>query len=262
MTWPPRIPWWVSPLAIAVAALAVVWALQSARTATADLAAAKERHKAELAGVNVAHLVEMGELLTSLMEEAAASAALTEEIARLKAALPDAKPIATAHGSTGRIRVGPAAGGTVASSPPAAAPGASSPVPAVCPACPVCRLVEGDELELDVGGAAFKTRLGNVAVVAVGTILRYPGGMGPPEPLGTKPIDLNVKMETVAALAGWGFGPMVGAVAAPGGGGWFVGAIAATPPVRLLFGLDGSLVAGGGGGPNGVAVGWAAGLIR
>ncbi len=262
MTWPPRIPWWVSPVAVLIAVLAVVWALQSARTATADLAAANERHKAELAGVNVAHQVEMGELLTSLMEEAAASAALTEEIARLKAALPDARPIATAHGSTGRIRVGPAAGGTVASSPPAAAPGASSPVPAVCPACPVCRLVEGDELELDVGGAVFKTSLGNVAVAAVGTVLRYPGGVGPPEVLGTKAIDLNVKMETVAALSGWGFGPLIGAVAGPGGGGWYVGGLVASPSVRLLFGLEGSVVAGGGAGPNGVATGWAGALVR
>ncbi len=89
--------------------------------------------------------------------------------------------------------------------PPAVAPGASSPVPAVCPACPVCRLVEGDELELDVGGAVFKTNLGNVAVVAVGTILRYPGGMGPPEPLGTKPIDLDVKIPEQAAAPGVGF---------------------------------------------------------
>lgn len=260
MTWRP--PWWVSPLAIAVAVLAVVWALNGRRNATRDLAAAEERHQAELAGVNVAHQVKKDELMASLVAEATASAAFAEEIARLKAALPDARPIATAHGSTGRIRVGPAAGGAVASSPPAVAPGASSPVPAVCPACPACRLVEGDELDLEVRGAAFKTGLGNVALAAAGKIWRYPGGMGPPELLGTKAIDLDVKMETAAALAGWGFGPLAGFVAGPGGGGWYVGAIAATPPVRLLFGLEGALVAGGGGGPNGVATGWVGALVR
>ena len=262
MTWPPRLPWWVAPLAIAVAVLAVVWSLNRARTATHDLAAAEERHRAEFAGVNVAHQVEKDELMASLVAEATASAAFAEEVARLKAALPDARPIATAHGSTGRIRVGPAAGATVASSPPAAAPGASPPVPAVCPACLACRLVEGDDLDLEVGGAAFRTNLGNVALAAVGTIWRYPGGMGPPELLGTKVIDLDVKMVPAAALAGWGFGPLAGFVAAPGGGGWYVGAIAATPPVRLLFGLEGALVVGGGGGPNGVATGWAGALVR
>ena len=262
MTWPPRIPWWVSPLAIAVAALAVVWALQSARTATADLAAAKERHKAELAGVNVAHQVEKGELLADLIGEAHSIGRLRGRDRPAQGGAAGRAPIATAHGSTGRNPCRAGGGGRGRFLPPAVAPGASSPVPAVCPACPVCRLVEGDELELDVGGAVFKTNLGNVAVVAVGTILRYPGGMGPPEPLGTKPIDLDVKVPEQAAGPGWGFGPLVGAFGGPGGGGWILGGVAATPSVRLLFGVEGSLVAGGGVGPSGGGGGFLSVLFR
>lgn len=253
-------PWIVAVVASVVAVGALVWSLQSARTATADLAAAKEAHEAEKKGIHVAHQVEKGELLASLVEEATASAAFAEEVARLKAALPTARPIATAHGHTGRIRVGPAASSSPAVNPPAPPGSSASPVPAVCPVCPACRLVEGDELDLEVGGAAFRTDLGNVALAAVGTIWRYPGGAGPPELLGTKPIDLDAKMEIAAALAGWGFGPKLGAVIAPGGGGWYVGAIVATPSVRLLLGLEGSVVADGGVGPNGVSS-WSVGAL-
>jgi hypothetical protein len=249
----------VAPIAIVVAVLAVVWSLNRGRGLSRELAAEKERHALELAGVNVAHQVERDAIMQDLMGEAAASASLAEELARIQAAAPGAKPIGVAHGGTGRIRVGPAAGGSVTPSPPAEDPGTSPSVPA---SCPPCRLVAGDELEIRVSGAALETAAGNVAVAAAASTWRYPAGGGAPELLVEGPLKLDVKIPERAGGPGWGFGPMVAGFAGPNGGGWLVGAVAATPSVRLLFGVEGSLVAGGGVGPNGVGGGFLSAVLR
>ena len=121
----------------------------------------------------------------------------------------------------------------------------------------------GDELQVRASGAVLSTDLGNYLVAATAAVWRRPaGGTGPEEELHQEALKLEVSVPVQGAGPGWGFGPVAGFVAGPGGGGWFVGGLASSPSVRLLFGVEGALVAGGGGGPNGVAAGWIGALLR
>lgn len=250
MTWPPpRPPWWVPILAVALAVAVLVWALNGRRNARRDLAAAEELHRMELAGLNVAHQVDRDALMQDLLGEATASAALAEELARIKAALPGAKPIATAHGSTPWKPVGPAAG-SASSSPPAAGVDVPPPVPAPPSVrggtCPPCRLWVGDELQVRAGGAALETELGNIAVAAAASVWRRPAGGGPEENLHSEKLKLDVNMLEAARPPGWG----VGAAVVGGREGWWMGPLAASPPVEVLS-VDWSVILAAGAGPGG-----------
>lgn len=263
MTWPPKIPWWVTPIAILVAVLAVVWSLNRGRGLSRELAREREERRLELAGLNVAHQAERTALMDDLVGEASQNAKLTEELARVQAAAPGAKPIATAHGSTPWKPVGPAAGPTPVPLPPAVGGTVPPSVPALCTACPACRLAVGDELQVRASGAVLSTDLGNYLVAATAAVWRRPaGGTGPEEELHQEALKLEVSIPAQGAGPGWGGGPLVGAFGGPGGGGWILGGIVATPSVRLLFGVEGSLVAGGGVGPNGGGGGFLSALLR
>lgn len=255
-------PWVVAVVASVVAVGSLVWALNRGRTSARELARVNEERRAELAGLNVAHQVERDVLMQDLIGEATANAKLTEELARIQAATPGAKPIATAHGSTPWKPVGPTAGPTPRPIPPAGET-TSPPVPALCTACPACRLVVGDEVQVRASGAVLSTDLGNYLVAATAAVWRRPaGGAGPEEELHQEALKLEVSVPVQGAGPGWGFGPLVGAFGGPGGGGWIVGGIAATPSVRLLFGVEGALVAGGGVGPSGGGGGFLSVLFR
>lgn len=257
MTWPPpRPPWWVAVVAVGIAVAAIVWALNRGRAASRELAREREERALEVAGLNVAHQTERGELLAGLIAEAEKSAALAEELARIQTAAPGARPVATAHGSTGRIPVGPAAGTTAPSSPPAAGVADPPPVPA-SPSCPPCRLVAGDGLEIRASGAALETRAGNVVVGAVASAWRHPAEGGEPERLVEGPLKLEVQVQEAARAPGWG----AGAVVVGGRSGWWVGPLLAPPPLRL-FGMEAALLVGAGVGGAGEWGGLAGGLVR
>ena len=246
-------PWVVAVVASVVAVGALVWALNRGRTSSRELARVNEERRLELAGLNVAHQVERDAILQDLIGEATANAKLSEELARIQAAAPGAKPVATAHGSTPWKPVGPAASSPPAVIPPASPGSPASPVPALCAACPACRLVVGDELQVRASGAVLSTDLGNYLVAATAAVWRRPaGGTGPEEELHQEALKLEVSVPVQGAGPGWGFGPLVGVRSvAPAAADGFVGGMAATPSVRLLFGVEGSLVAGGGVGPSG-----------
>ena len=91
-------PWIVAVVASVVAVGALVWALNRGRTSSRELARVNEERRLELAGLNVAHQVERDAILQDLIGEATTNAKLSEELARIQAAAPGAKPVATAHG--------------------------------------------------------------------------------------------------------------------------------------------------------------------
>lgn len=254
MTWPPKIPWWVTPLAILVAVAAVVWALNRGRTASRELAREREERALEIAGLNVAHQVERDALLNDLIGEAKASAALAEELARIQAAAPGAKPIAVAHGSTPWKPVGPAAG-SASTSPPAVGVDVPSPVPAS--SCPPCRLWVGDEIQVRASGAALETDAGNYVVGAAASVWRRPAGGGEEERLHDERLRLEVKVEEQGARPGWG----AGVVVVGGRNGYWIGPLASPPPIRL-WGLEAALLLGAGVGGAGEWGGLAGGLLR
>ena len=115
---------------------------------------------------------------------------------------------------------------------------------------------------MKASGAALETAAGNWVVGAAASVWRRPGGTGPEEELHSEALRLEVSVPVASAGPGWGWGVLGGFVTGPGGGGWFVGGQAQTPAARLLFGVEAALVAGGGGGPNGVAAGWLGVLFR
>ena len=245
MTWRP--PWWVAPLAVGIAVLAVVWALNGRRSAISDLEREREAVELERQGFTIAHEVSAKKLADMI----ATSQVLVEEIARLQAAAPGAKPTGHVSGSTGPQPLPPVASPGTATTPPAAggaSPGAS---------CPPCLLTSADTLDLRFRVVTLETKAGNVVAVGVGEAYRGDG-----QKLLEAPLRLEVGTPERPRVPGWGLGPIIGGVITPQGGGWFVGGIGTTPSVRLLFGLEGALVAGGGGGPNGVAAVWAGALIR
>ena len=265
MTWPGKVaPWVIAVVASAIAVLAVVWALNRARGATRELARVNEAHLLELAGLNVAHQVERDALLNDLIGEAKASAALAEELARIQAAAPGAKPIAVAHGVdpvetlSGRRRPRARRPPPLRSSATAA-----SPVPApACPAVPARRRGRGPGDR--ASGAALETEPRQ----RTSSRRPRPSGAGRPGAArrrsctsrrrsGSRSASRSGRPVRGGGSGRWWQGSEGQAVA-----GWLVGAVAATPSVRLLFGVEGSLVAGGGVGPGGVGGGFLSALLR
>jgi hypothetical protein len=244
----------VAPVAVLVAITVVVWALNRGRGAERELARIAEEHALEVAGLNVAHQVDRDALMQDLLAEATASAKLADELARIQAAAPGAKPIATVHGATPWKPVGPAAGGA-GTPPPADHPGASPPVPA---SCPPCRLWVGDEVRVKTSGAGMVTGLGNIAVAGIASVWRRPAGdTGEGEQLHEEPLKLDVQVLETSKESGWG----AGVLALAGREGWAVGP-AASPPVLHVLGLDLELTVGVAVGPDGYWSSAAVGLVR
>jgi hypothetical protein len=254
-------PWILTVIATAAAVGVLVWALNSRRSLAGDLARSKEAAELLAKGLRVAHESTKAELAAKIAE----SQALAAQVAGLLAAAPGSTPVATAHGSTGSFVVGsPVAVNPVPGThPPAETPGTGPSPPGDVPPARPCLVYAGDRMEIVASGAALRTPAGNIVVTATARLNWISPTTGELVTLmDAVPLNLDVGILKQPDPPGWGLGPLAGAFTTATGGGWYVGGLVATPPVRLLFGLDGSAVAGGGGGPNGVATGWLAALVR
>jgi hypothetical protein len=259
MTWLGKVaPWILTVIATAAAVGVLVWALNSRRSLAGDLARSKEAAELLAKGLRVAHESTKAELAAKIAE----SQALAAQVAGLLAAAPGSTPVATAHGSTGSFVVGSPVAVTPTQPIPPAGGGPSPPGDVPTPARP-CLVYAGDRMEIVASGAALRTPAGNIVVTATARLNWISPTTGELVTLmDAVPLNLDVGILKQPDPPGWGLGPLAGAFTTATGGGWYVGGLVATPPVRLLFGLDGSAVAGGGGGPNGVATGWLAALVR
>jgi hypothetical protein len=239
---------WLLPIGLVLAVGALVWVFNDRRGLARTLEREREASALDAAGVARAHEATRGQLA----DQVAANEALRLEVERIKAASPGARPIGTASGTTGAMVVGPAAAGALAFSPPATSGAVpSSPVPALC------RVLEGDGLEVRFAGAVLETRAGNLAVAAVGSAWRVPAGGGAPSLLVEGPLRLDVSALPRPGGPGWGGGLLV--LGLPGG--WAAGPLVSPPPLSV-FGFDLSLLAGAAVGPAGSWAGMVGALVR
>lgn len=223
--------WWLPAVLLVVGIAAAVWYVNHLRNRATAAEEDRDRAALELAGANAAHEVSDKDLRRAVTLLTTDNAELQAEIDKVKGAMPGARPVATASGTTGGIVVGPAAGHLVGS--PQAPAGT---VPPSAPTCPACALLVGDRVELRVSGVALVGDSGAIGVAATAQAWRVGE---PPVLLAEGPLRLEVKIKDPGQLPGWGAGAMI----TGGRGGWGVGPVISPPPIRV-WGLEGSLLLG------------------
>jgi hypothetical protein len=248
--------WWVGPAVSLIGLALVVAAWNGQRLARSEAERAREAAELARVGVSVAADATERQLRVRLADLTETSHALAEELARVQAATPGARPVAVASGTTGPTPAGGALrpGWPCAPVAPCSQPAESGTPTTVAPPS-ACLLSAGDQGEVRVEGAALRTRAGNAVVVGAASAWRV--SPGPAARLFGGPLHLEVSVAAPARPLGWG----VGLMASAGSGGVVVGPMLSPPPWSVL-GLQVEVFAGGGVGPAGDWTAAASLLVR